>query len=47
MIMEMEEIVKILIFVLVLVIMVGAFVLFSDKGGGLIDGIRNFLRFGV
>lgn len=44
--MEMEEIVKILIFVLVLVIMVGAFILFNDKGGALIEGIKNILRFG-
>jgi len=44
--MEMEEIVKILIFVVVLVIMVGAFILFSDKGGDLIEGIKNALRFG-
>ena len=44
--MEMEEIVKILIFVIVLVIMVGAFVLFSDKGGSLIEGIKNILKFG-
>ncbi|MBT6689962.1 hypothetical protein HN903_04685 [archaeon] len=44
--MEMEEIVKILIFVIVLVIMVGAFIMFSDKGGGLIEGIKSALRFG-
>ena len=44
--MEMEEIVKILIFVVVLVVMVGAFILFSGKGGDLIEGIRNVLRFG-
>ena len=44
--MEMEELVKILIFVLVLVIMIGMFVVFSDKGGALIEGIKNTLRFG-
>ncbi len=44
--MEMEEIVKILIFVVVLIVMMGVFVLFSDKGGDLIDGIKNVLRFG-
>ncbi len=45
--MEMEEIVKILIVVVVLVIMIGAVVfLLKGKGGGLLDSIRNFLRFG-
>ncbi|MDH3353356.1 MAG: hypothetical protein OEL87_02825 [Nanoarchaeota archaeon] len=45
--MEMEEIVKILIFVTVLVIMVGAvIVLFQGKGGNILDSIRNILRFG-
>ncbi len=44
--MEMEEIVKILIFVIVLIIMVGVFIMFSTKGGGLIEGIKNILRFG-
>ncbi len=44
--MEMEEIVKILIFVVVLVIMIGAFALLSDKGGALLEGVRNVLRFG-
>jgi len=44
--MEMEEIVKILIFVVVLVIMVGAFILLSDKGGDLLEGVKNVLRFG-
>lgn len=45
--MEIEEIVKILIFVLVLVIMVGAVILlFSGKGGDVLDSIRNILRFG-
>ena len=45
--MEMEEIVKILIFVVVLVIMVGAVVfLFGEKGGQILDSIRNLLRFG-
>jgi len=44
--MEMEEIVKILIFVVVLVIMVGAVIMFSDKGGQILDSIRNLLRFG-
>jgi len=44
--MEMEEIVKILIFVVVLVIMTGAFILFSGEGGSLIEGIKSALRFG-
>ena len=45
--MEMEEIVKLLIVVLVLVIMVGAIIfLFKGKGGELLDSIRNVLRFG-
>ena len=44
--MEMEELVKILIFVVVLVVSVGAFILFSDKGGALIEGIKSVLRFG-
>lgn len=45
--MEMEEIVKILIVVVVLVIMVGAITfLFAGKGGEIFDSIRNVLRFG-
>ncbi|MCK4649769.1 hypothetical protein KAT36_00915 [Candidatus Pacearchaeota archaeon] len=44
--MEMEEIVKILIFVVVLIIMIGGFILLSGKGGDLIEGIRSALRFG-
>ncbi|MFH1238323.1 MAG: hypothetical protein V1491_02710 [archaeon] len=43
----MEEIVKILIAVVVLVIMVGAIIfLFKGKGGELLNSIRNVLRFG-
>jgi len=44
--MEMEEIVKILIFVIVLVIMVGAVVMLTGKGGAVLDSIRDLLRFG-
>ena len=45
--MEMEEIVKLLIVVVVLVLMVGAIiVLFTGKGGELLDGVRRVLRFG-
>jgi len=45
--MEMEEIVKILIAVTVLVIMVGAVVLLFKGGGeGLLDGVKNIFRFG-
>lgn len=45
--MEMEEIVKFLIVVIVLILMVGlVIVLFKDKGGGLLDGLKNLLRLG-
>ena len=45
--MEMEELVKILIAVIVLVIMVGAVIfLFQGKGGELLEAIKNFMRFG-
>ncbi len=44
--MEMEEIVKMLIFVIVLIIMIGAFIMFKDKGLSLIEGIGHILRFG-
>lgn len=45
--MEIEEIVKMVIFVLVLVVLVGGVVvLFSGQGGDMIDAIRNLLRFG-
>jgi len=45
--MEMEEIVKILIAVIVLGIMVGAVIfLVQGKGGELLESIRNFMRFG-
>jgi len=45
--MEMEEVVKLLIAVVVLVIMVGAIVfLFTEKGVQLLDSIKNTLRFG-
>lgn len=45
--MEMEEIVKMLIFIVVLVIMVGAVTfLFGEKGGQILDSIKNILRFG-
>jgi len=45
--MEMEEVVKILIAVVVLVLMVGVvIVLFSGKGGDLLDSVRNLMRFG-
>jgi len=43
----MEEIVKILIAVTVLVIMVGAVILlFKGGGGDLLEGIKNVFRFG-
>ena len=45
--MEMEEVVKFLIVVIVLILMVGlVVVLFKDRGGGLLEGIKNLLRFG-
>ena len=44
--MEIEEIVKMIIFAIVLFSMIGFFVFFSDKGGGLIEAIKNFMRFG-
>jgi len=45
--MEMEEIVKLIVVVIVLVIMVGATIfLLKGKGGALLDGIKNLLRFG-
>ena len=45
--MEIEEIVKILIVVVVLVLMIGViYVLFSGRGGGVLDLIKNMLRFG-
>jgi len=45
--MEIGEIVKMVIFVIVLVIMVGAvIVLFSGKGAEILEGVRNLLRFG-
>lgn len=45
--MEMEEIVKLLIFVTVLVIVAGAvIILLQGKGSDILDSIRNLLRFG-
>jgi hypothetical protein len=45
--MEIEEIVKILVAVLVLIILIGATIfLLKGKGGSLLDSIRNLLRFG-
>jgi len=44
--MEMEEIVRMSIFIVILIIMVGAVIMFSDKGGQILDSIRNLLRFG-
>ncbi|NPE29608.1 hypothetical protein HNV12_16935 [Methanococcoides sp. SA1] len=45
--MEMEEIVKVLIFVLVLAISIGAAVYFLGGGGeDLFGSIKNLLRFG-
>ena len=45
--MEMEEVVKMIIFVIVLVIMVGAVaLLLNGKGMEVLDSIKNLLRFG-
>lgn len=45
--METEEMVQILVIVFLLVIGVLATIfLLGDKGGSIIDSIRNFMRFG-
>jgi hypothetical protein len=45
--MEIEEIVKILIVVVVLVLMVGViYVLFTGKGGQVLDAVKNMMRMG-
>jgi len=45
--MELEEIVKIIIAVFVLVILIGgAIFLFSEKGGELLNSLRNIMKFG-
>ncbi len=45
--MEIEEIVKILIVVVVLILMIGVvYVLFTGKGGQVLDAVKNMLRFG-
>ena len=45
--MEMEELVKILIFVVVLVVSVGATIYFFGGGGSdLFGAIKDFMRFG-
>jgi len=46
--MEIEEIVKIIISITVLVILVGAvFFLFSEKGGELLSSIKDAIKFGA
>ena len=43
----MEEIVKMLIAIVVLVILAGAVVfLLSGKGGELLEGVKNLMKFG-
>lgn len=45
--MEMEQIVKLLIFIVILVVLVGAVILlFSERGGEMLNSIKNVLRFG-
>ena len=44
--MEIEELVKILVAVFVLLVLIGAVMfLFREKGLGVLDSIKNFLRF--
>ena len=45
--METEEIVKMIIFVIVLVVMVGAVaILLSGKGADILGSVKDLLRFG-
>jgi len=45
--MEMEELVKLIIAIVVLVVLIGAAIfLFKGKGGEVFASIRNALRFG-
>ena len=45
--MEINEIIKIIIFLVILALLVGGIiVLFSGKGGEILDAIRKVLRFG-
>jgi len=45
--MEIEELVKLIVVIIVLIIMIGAAIfLLKGKGGALLDGIRNVMRFG-
>ena len=45
--MEMEEIIKILIFIVVLTVIIGSIIfVFKGKGGGLIDVMRRSSRLG-
>jgi hypothetical protein len=44
--MELEELMKALIFVIVLVVVVGAIFMFREKGGSIFGAIRDALRFG-
>ena len=43
----MEEIVKMIIFVVILVVLIGGVILlFKGKGGDILASIKNFFRFG-
>ena len=45
--MEMEELVKVFLYVFLLIVVLGiAGIYLSGKGGQIVDFIRNFLRFG-
>ena len=45
--MEMEQIVKLLIFIVFLIILVGGIMLLlSGRGGEMLDSVKNVLRFG-
>jgi hypothetical protein len=45
--MEIEEMIKMTIFIIVLVILVGGVILLlKGKGGNILDSIRGILRFG-
>ncbi|MFZ5955631.1 MAG: hypothetical protein ACOYT4_04345 [Nanoarchaeota archaeon] len=43
---EINELGKILLAVLVLAIMVGFILLFKGKGSGILESIKNLMRFG-
>jgi hypothetical protein len=44
--MEIEELIKIIVFVAVLVVMIGATIYFFGGGSDLLGSIKNLMRFG-